>query len=298
MRLDVTYDPEQRPEAQHGLKQIPPSDRVDHPDLKGGLERYEAARKVEHETRLTHSQLEIERDAAAHADEVALADSQERGTKDPGAKNLEKHDRLQAEARRQHGAAKITLARAVDGVVDAFAEHGAEWEASLLEECTQIRGTMDDLLTGWERLHGDLQRNTANRAVARGNLTRDPQFYAESFKVPLVHDGDVVRVGDVLAGLRGLARPEEPKSSPTPVQHVPPAQQPHGSSQAAAHPLGAKVDPERIADWLTADEAEARQAGEAIAEERRQQRMLRAGDRKSERDAQHEADLEAAEAVR
>ena len=71
---DIAYRPEadQRPESISALRRLPASSRVDHPALKAALVAYEQARKDELSTRQDFHQLEIERDAAAYRDEVAL----------------------------------------------------------------------------------------------------------------------------------------------------------------------------------------------------------------------------------
>jgi hypothetical protein len=213
MRLDVTFEADQRPEKQNQLRRIPPAEQVDHPELKAALTRYEEARAAERETRQTHVQLDQELPAAEYRDEVALADAREKGKPDPGSRNAERHQKGIAEAKRDWGARKIGLARAVEAVVSAFDQHGDDWEASLLEQRDQLREKMAAKLEEWTGLWKVLQVNTANRAVCRGSGTQSPSLFSGSFRVPRIQDGDVIQVADVLDGLRGLAAPQEPNRS-------------------------------------------------------------------------------------
>jgi hypothetical protein len=290
MRLDVTYDPTATPESQHTLKRIPPSGRVDHPDLKSSIERYEKARTDEREARLTFQQLEIELPAAEYQDELALADAREQGKPDPGPKNADRQRKAIAEAKRQAGARKIELARTVEGVTQAFVEHGDEWEASLLDESETLRGAMSDLLSGWEKMYVELQSNLANRAIGVGMGHKDPAVFARGFKVPRVMDGDVVDVGDAIRGLRDLAKPEPPKENV--VENVPIGATPHPFAAAGSQqiPMTRPVPPEVVQAWVEADEAA------AMSPEARQARLARAERVRAEREATREAvDAEIAE---
>jgi hypothetical protein len=298
MRLDVAFDPDQRPEAQHQLNQIPPADRISHPILKAALERYGAAKAAEREARRTHVQLEQELPAAEYKDEVALADAREKGAKDPGPKHAEAHARLIAEAKRDAGACKIALARAVEGVAAAFEAHGDEWEADLLDERDQLRAAMAELLDGWQRLWADLQQNSANRAIGRGGPVQSPSVFCDSFRVPLVRDGSVIQVADVLEGLRDLARPvENAEGGAEPIRHTPPGKQPYAGAGSQAVSVGRTSDPERVREWVERDEAQARERA-AAAEGHRAERMARASDRRAHREARRAAEDDAIEAVR
>jgi hypothetical protein len=273
MRLDVVFDPDVRPEAQHHLRLIPPSAQVDHAELKSALEHYEQALQGEHEARRTHVQLDLELPAAEYKDEVALADAREKGKPDPGPKNAEQHLKAIAEAKRDWGARKIALGRAVERATEAFSQRGDEWEVSLLDERDKLRGVMSELLDGWTRLWGELQRNTANRALARGSATyQSPSVFASSFRVPRVHDGSVIQVADVIEGLRSLAAPQEANQSAVenlepgaePTRHAPPSKQPFAGAGSQTVALGAVRDPLRVREWVERDEAAAREAAEAV----------------------------------
>lgn len=306
MRLDVTFDIDERPEAQHQLKQIPPSSRVDHPKLKAAIVAYEEARKAEREARQTHVQLEQELPAAEYKDELALADARQHGKSDPGPKNAERHLKAIAEARRDAGARKITLARSIEGVVAAFEEHGETWRAALEDERDGLRGSMAELVDGWERLHRELQANSANRSIAVGGGAQAASLFADAIKVPQIIDGDMVKVADVLDGLRGLAAPQEPNEGAAdnmpagaePTRHRPPSEQPFAGLGSQSAPLGARVDPEQVKAWVEADEAAAVAAAAPLSEERRAERLARAESRKFERAQVREADRENVEAVR
>ncbi len=187
---------------------IPPSGRVDHEPLKVAIVTYEEARRAEHEARQAHVQLLQELPAAEYKDEVGLADAREHGKADPGPKNAERHRKAIAEAKRDWGASKVTLARAVEAVTEAFAEHGEEWSAELEVERAELRAEVGELLDGVEAVWRKLQRNAAARVVARGGHAQDPSVFTNSFRVPRVKDGSVVDVVDVLAALRDLARPD------------------------------------------------------------------------------------------
>jgi hypothetical protein len=216
MRLDVTFDPNQTPERQHALNRIPPSARVAHRKLKAALVTYEQARAGELETRQTHIQAEQELPAAQFRDEQALAAATVAKKADPGPVQEEKQLALIRECRRQHGAAKILLENAVVDVVKSFAsQYGEEWQAELKEERDRLRSSMAEALTEWERLHGLLQINDANRAMLSGSGTAQHKagLFASRFTVPQVFDGSTVQVSDALAGLRSLAEPEQPNDS-------------------------------------------------------------------------------------
>jgi hypothetical protein len=306
MRLnELTFDPQQTPEAQHQLRQVPPAERVDHPKLKAALESYERARKAEHEARLTHVQLEQELPAAEWKDEEALANAREKRAKDPGPVNADRHRAAIAEAKRDWGARKIALARSIEAVREAWATWGDEFEASLLKERDKLRGAMGELLDGWQRLHVELQRNAANRAIARGSASQSVTLFADSIKVPQVRDGDVIFVADAVAGLRDLAKPQAPndravenlEQGAEPTRHVPPAQQPHFSGGGPVQ-MGARRDPAVVREWQERDEAEALARGAALTDEKRQERMTRVASRQAEREARREAEDEAIAATR
>lgn len=212
MRLDTSYDPTQIPERQHHLRLLPSSEQVDHPELKDALQHYEQSRAQELSKRRDATAAEQALPDAENADALALADAQAQGAKDPGDKHRQKALSKIAEGRRQHAAAKITLARSLAAVATALDKHCDEWQAALVDERDQLRGAMGELLDGWERLWGQLQRNSANRALARGSGSQSPSLFASSFSVPIVRDGSMIQVADVLSGLRDLAKPERPKS--------------------------------------------------------------------------------------
>jgi hypothetical protein len=276
MRLnDLAYDPQQTPEAQHQLRQIPPAERVDHPELKAALEHYEQAKADEHTKRRDAIQAEQDLPDAERLDALALADAQAEGKRDPGGKHRTKALDAIAEARRQHAASVITLQRAVEAVVIAFRQYGSEWEASLDKERDQLRSQMAEALDRWAGLHVKLQANSANRAIPRGSATQSPSLYADSIKVP-VRDGDVIYVADVTEALRDLAKPQDPNKQAVenlelgaePTRHRPPAEQPHFSGGGAVQ-MGARRDPALVQAWVEQDEAEALARGAALTEKRR-----------------------------
>lgn len=300
--LAFVYDPQATPESQHHLTRIPPSARVDHPKLKAALERYETARKEEHAKRLDFNQGELELPAAQYRDEQALATAKSAKKADPGPVEEEKQLALIRECRRQHGASKILLQQAIEGVNTAFSEYGDEWEAALVKERDQLRSTMSELLDGWERLWSQLQVNTANRALLAGTGTpqANTSVYASSFRAPRVVDGSVVQVADVLEGLRSLAAPEPAKDNVVenvPVGQTPPSKQPFAGLGSQQVPLGRRVAPEAVRKFQERDEAEARARAVGLSDERRQERMARAGQRRVDREIMADVDREAAEAV-
>jgi hypothetical protein len=256
MRLDISFDPGLKPESQqHQLCRIPPAGQIEHPAIRAALERYEQARKAEHETRQIHTQLELELPAAEYRDEVALADAREKGKPDPGPKIADRHRAAMAEAKRDWGARKIALTRAIEAVQEAFEAHGDEYEASLVAERDQLRDLMAAKVDGLTAIWHRLQVNTVGRAVARGTYTgQKATLYANSFRAPRIHDGDVVLVADALEGLRGLAAPQEPA----------------GATENL--PLG--TDPTRAP---------------RLSDERRAERMNRAESRRAQREAEQEA---------
>jgi hypothetical protein len=299
-----SYGPAERAERQHELNTIPASGIVDQRELKAALVAYETAKADERAARLTAEVAEQGLPESEYADALALADAQAAGEKDPGAKNRTKALNAIAEARRQHAASKITLARAVDAVTDSFNEHAAGWESELEAERDQLRSTAGELLDGWERVWRMIQRNAACRSMAKGSrVGASPASFASRFKVPQILDGDVIQVEDVLAGLRDLAKPEQPRTDivanvelgadPTRQQHTPPSRQPFAGMGSSPQMLGGRVPQERVDAWVEKDAAEARAA--AMSPERRAERQARADERIAQREAQREADNEAAE---
>jgi hypothetical protein len=239
MRLNAVYDPEVRPEAQMSLKAIPSAGRVDHPELKAALGAYEKAREAEQESRRAHTQAEQELPAAEYNDEVALADAREKRKADPGPVNAERQQKAIAEAKRDWGARKIAVGRAVEAVVTAFEEHGDAWVASLDDQRNEIRKAMAVKLDEWSGLWARLQVNVANRAAVEGRVAQSPAVFASSFRVPLVRDGSVIEVADVLDGLRGLGAPTEPEPEAKPEpRHTPPSRHPFASAGAQTVALG------------------------------------------------------------
>lgn len=295
--FDIAFDPDERPETQAALRNIPPSSQVSHPGLKLALVAYEKAIVEEREARQLHVQLEQELPASEYQDELALADAREKGKPDTGAKNAERALKAIAEAKRDAGARRIALQRAVEAVVAAGQEFGPAYETTLIEERDSLRSVISELLDGFERSWRALQVNASNRAIARGSsVTQKPEFFADSFRAPMIRDHDVVSVADVLAGLRGLAAPEKPKEA-EPVQHRPLSQSPFASAGSSSQSLGRTVPDEQVAAWARKDAAEARQSA-GLTEERRAERQGRAESRKAAREAVNDSDLEAMEATR
>ena len=144
---------------------------------------------------------------------MALADAQAANRKDPGAKHRTAALDGIAEARRQHAAAKIQLSRAVDAVAVAFERHGEEWATDLERERDELRAEAAEHLDGFEASWRKLQRNTSSRLIARGGRTQEPSVVTSSLRVPLVRDGGIIAVADVLAGLRELGQPEAPREA-------------------------------------------------------------------------------------
>ena len=283
------FDPDMTPAARDKARRqtlaelaraIPPADRVDHPAIRAAIETYEAARAAELEARQMFVQAEQELPAAQYRDEVSLATARERGRKDPGPVEEDKQLVLIREARRQHGAAWVTLTRSVAKVREAFAKHQADWEASLVEERDRDRASFAALLDEVEAVWHRLQANASNRSIAAGRPTQSPSLFASSLKVPAIHDGDVVHVVDVLAGLRDLAKPEEPKTGG--VENL----------ELGADPtrLPLRGSPAAVRQWQQRDEAEAR--------ERAAHKPARSGGRRVDREIMREVEAEALEAAR
>jgi hypothetical protein len=302
----LVYDPEQRPEAQHHLRAIPPSSRVDHPMLNTALVEYEKARAAEHEGRLAHVQAEQEVPAAEWKDEEALADALAAGRKDPGPKHADAHRLVVQEAKRRHGAAKITLQRAVENVSNVFGQHGDEWQQTLESERDAVREQLgraiDEVTEQWTAL----QLNASNRALmsSQGGA-QDPSVYAASFRAPMVRDGNVVQVADVLEGLRQLAAPEKPNPGSVenaevgaePSRHAPP-RRPFAGMGGSSQSLGPVRDPEKVLAWVEKDEAEALERAAALSEGQRNERMARADSRRAEREEIKAVEREAVDATR
>ena len=200
----------------------------------------------------------------------------------------------------------IALARSLDDLREAFVQHGPAWEQSLVDDRDQLRGAMASALSAWEGLWARLQVNTANRSLARSGQAQAPELFSNSFRAPTVRDGNVVLVGEVLAGLRAFAQPEQPNENAVenaeigaePTRHRPPSQQGFASAGASSVAFGPTRPPEAVQAWVEQDEAEARSRGAALSEERRQERLARADQRTAERAEQRQQDREAVEAVR
>ncbi len=191
---------------------VPASHRLTHPELKAAVEHYEKARHEEKVAHEAHAQAEQTLPDAERRDEEALADAAEQGKPDPGPKHREAQERAIQAAKRQHGASRIALARSVERVQQAFAEHSADWQRSLEQDRDNLRAMMSELLDGWQHLHGQLQTNSALRALARGEHAMSEKVYAHTFEAPRLLDGNRVYVEDVLAGLRDLAKPQTPNT--------------------------------------------------------------------------------------
>jgi hypothetical protein len=299
MRLDVIFDPTQRPEAQQvELRKIPHSERVDHPELKAAIERYEKARIEEKKRRDDFVEAEgPELERAREADAQALAAAIQAGKADPGPRNERKAETNLAEARRQHAAAKLLLGQAVDGIVAAFDEYGDAWQRDLEAERDGLRSAMEELLAGWERSWRQLQQNSANRAIGRSSGVESPSLYAASITAPRVADGGVIPVSEILERLRKLAEPQKPRLDV--VENQSPGDEP------TRHWMNRD---ERIRAWQERDEAEARARAESLAayggSERldraavKRERLQRAAERRADREAQREAERKAIEATR
>jgi len=268
---DLAFAVNERAEAQHQLKRIPQNTRVDHPELKTALKQYEQARADEHETRLAHVQAEQELPAAQYRDEQALAASKSAKKPDKGPVEEEKQLALIRETRRQHGAAKILLESAVSKVVEAFSEHGVEYEESLLTHRDELRDVLSDLLAGVEKVWGELQTVVANLAIGTGSQA-PVSAYVTGMKISRILDGDVIQIVDVLQGLRDLAKPVEGEERP--------------------QRLTAQ---EKVTAWARSDEQEGRARGAGLSDERKAERAARADAVRARREAAlAEADAELA----
>jgi hypothetical protein len=258
MRLTVHFH-DDRPEAQPSLKLIPSSEVVSHPKIRAAIAAYEEARADELERRRAHVEAQQELPAAEYRDEVALADAKAAKKADPGDKHRQVQLTAIAEAKRQHGAAKVTLERAVAGVVEAFDAHGDEYEVQIQEERAKLRQAMGAALDTWAELHRQLQRTAANLAIGDGFARPSDAFLAS-----IAGPGGVVPVRDVLERLRGLGAPPEQKAVQAVEHRLHPGQTPRPKETAdRRHPGQTErpvLDPARRAERLA--RAEARRANE------------------------------------
>ncbi len=302
MRLNAHYviadDPREQvnPERQPGLAKIPPAERIDHPEIKAAIVACDEAIKVELEARRAHTQAEQELPAAEYKDEVALADAQAAHRKDPGPINAEKHAALIADLKRRHGAAKITLQRAVERVVEAFEQHGDDWRATLEEERDAIREQMGRSLDEFSELHGQLQVTAANLAIG-GSAARAPASFVATVRAPRVGDGNTLHVTDVIEHLRGLGEPQQTKAGV--VENADPTVL---VTQNGNRVVDHKA---RIERWVDqeAEAAQSHAASEAAADKAafgstREARLARAEEARERRMLQRDADRDAVDAVR
>jgi hypothetical protein len=286
---DIRYDPhaaDPRPEIVPSLKLIPAADLVEHEGIREALDRYHAARADELAKRRAFEESEAELQAAREADQQALAAAIEAGKADPGGK----HERRAAdnvdESRRQHGASKLILAARVDDVREAFAAHAEEYGHELEAERDQLREELGQQLDRVETTWHKLQRNSKARSVARGSGAQIAEdFYANTLRVPMVQDGDVVLIGDVLRGLRGIAEPRPENTQAVeniPVGAVPPSNQ-------SGQMLGAQRPAQAVRAWQERDEAEARQSAAALEIWERATERVETRQRRARREADADA---------
>lgn len=273
MELHVHFDAAIEPRKQQGLKAIPSSTIVDHAEIKTAIEQYEVRLAEEHDARLAAVQAEQDLGEADHLDAVALADAIAADKKDPGDRNRQKQLVAIQDARRRHQATVVLLQRAVEGVVAAFAEHGASYEAELREQRESIREQIGHALDEVGGLIELLRRNSACLQIGgvQDRLLR-PDVFLTGVEVP--RGREALSPEELIEKLRALGAPTQAKAQ---VQH---RRAPHNPLPNVEAEL--QRDPE--ASVLTA--------------QRRAERMARRSSRAAERQARLEAENEALEAVR
>jgi hypothetical protein len=223
MKLNLRFDPSETPERQPQLRIIPPAVLVDHPEIGAKLGRYEQAIADEREARDAYSAAEEGLPAARRADQVALADARETGGKDPGAANEKKQQAALADAERQLGASRVMLERAVQGIVDAFDEHGDAYESALRQERERTRAMMSDLLDQWLELHGDLQRNEVALNIGQvhvsGRFGVRPAQVQKLTHVAASGGNPPIQIAAVMDALRNVGAEPEPEPEREPANH-------------------------------------------------------------------------------
>lgn len=302
MRLNAHYviadDPREQviPERQPGLAKIPPAERISHPEIRAAIAAFDEAIKVEHEARRTHTQAEQELPAAEFKDEQALADAQSAHRKDPGAVNAEKQAALIRDLKRKHGAAKITLQRAVLAVKEAFEQHGDDWRATLEAERDAIREQMSRSLDEFSELHRRLQVTSANLAIG-GSAARAPASFVATVRAPRTGDGNTLHVAEIVEHLKQLGAPQQTKAGV--VEDVDPTVL---VTQNGNRVVDHKA---RIERWVDqeAEAAQSHAASEAAADKAafgstREARLARAEEARERRMLQRDADRDAVDAVR
>lgn len=222
MRLDVHYrmddnpngrDPGARPE----LNVIPSPDQVDHPEIKASILAFSEARAAETDARRAHAQAELELPAAEFKDEQALADALAAKRKDPGPVHAEKQLALIRDLKRKHGAAKIALARAVDGVREGFDEYGDEWESALEERRDAICDQMSKALDEFSEMFGQLERNYQTRSIGSGRGRGQFRQTTQDIRRP---NGTPMSVTEIVDALKKVQEPARPK--PVEVEKIDP----------------------------------------------------------------------------
>jgi hypothetical protein len=256
--------------------QLPPYEEISHEAIRDAAARWDATKSTLRERRQDVVELEQTREAAEWRDAEAAEAARAASKPEPKRSHVQEHDKKLDAARHELKIATLAEGRAFDGLQEALDAHQGEWLADATREIEALSKVWSAAVATLAELHGKLAHAQRSRTFA-SNGDREADGSGVLTGAIRVGQRDVqglagqgpnaigtLDVGFVFAELAAMARVPEPEPSPE-------------RETETVNILGATRTVPRLNP------------------ERRDERLARAGSRRSEREAQQEADSAALE---